>query len=386
MIEFTGIINGEMVEEKVVSAADLIKEFSLPVDPGKESRIRFALHPSQVTVNRADGKERFGESRAFKPFILGSWKGNNYTIRYYQTKIKQGGNKSPRYTPNRIYFFGRGHSLRTPDHLEEIVMLMLHPSCGDSPFKKRNGRIQYRIADPVGDARKQLQSERILDEIRDQVLKASDEYVKQIALGVNLVHKRISKEHADNPIMARVAILELAAKDLSFVVKCLESVQIKTAGIAAKAIEKEQIRLASTGAGRRAWYYSETYGGTEICKVTPNTDSRQALLSHLSMPDERDRFLKGLKLQGADDLEGMGKPVGVEIDENDPSSLIDGAHKMGLINLHPGELKVYEVRDGQFHGRSFFQAESIENWKTQMKANTNQLMINRLKKLVRNAK
>ena len=378
MIECTGILNGKMVEAKVVSAKELIEQFKLPIDPSKQSKVDFRLDNTQVAINLADGKERFSDTRLYKPIIIGSYNGDNYIIRYYKSKVP-GDKGTAKYSPNRVSFLGSGHSVRIPDNLEEAVMFALFPSCADSPFRDRFGKVDYRIAQPLEEAQGKLRVELMRGDVREQILKGSDEWIIQVTSGINLLHGMIDLETAQNHLLARVALLELATKDLNFVVDALDSVQIKAAGIAAKAIEQRQVVLASQGAGQRAWYFSQHYGSKLICNAPVTKDANQALMMHLAMPDEREEFLVTLGMKPK-----RGGEI-VDIDYSDEISIIDGGYKMGLFNIHPVELKVYAVKNGQFDGRPLCQTESLEDWLGQMKEKRNAIMVNRIKSLIKNA-
>lgn len=382
MIEVTGIIKGKMCEGAVVSAKDLIEEFKLPIS---DQRIQFELAESQIAINMADGKERYSDTRMYKPFITGSYNGNNYVIRYYKTRVDQGPQKPPKYTPARLVYLNRSHVIDPASNLEEAVIFALHPLCAKSPFRNPRGKYDYTIASPAEDAKAKLRREVLRDDIRRQILQGTDEWVIMIAAGIHLIHRAFAADVLNDAMQSRVALLDFADKNLALMADTIDSPHVRAVGSAAKALEQGLIRIATGSGARQSWYYGEKIGSSEICKIPAGRDAKEILVDYLSVADQRDEFLTRIGKVNRVEVSAPGEEVR-EIDLDDPSAVIRALKSQGAINIHPGELKVYQVVNGQYDGRAFCKLDSVENWIDQMieKAQNNKPMMNRLKSLLKN--
>ena len=364
MLEFTGNINGEYVEQKLVSAKDLIKNFKL--DLPKSGLLRFELHPSQLAINKADGTEKFAYRRLLLPETEGVSDGERCLIRYYTRKRPGPTPGRYIYFPNRIPQQGKEWTVDVAKDLEIAVLLLLNSKCADSPFHIPGRSVaEYKISDSRKKAQADMAQVEQYQELIERVKTAPDGYIIRVAKGVALREGLIKMEDANDPFVARAELYNMAKTHPERLANALESKDVQIAGLVSDAAATGKIVYRTSQGGVINWMYADQFGGGQICDCPPKTNIQEILIEHLMNPNNLSRFMgklypdtqKGEKVEGGE----------VKSEVLTPQQIAEKAIEEGILVFDPTDNKVY-VMEGKFRSERAFMVvkDDPEKWREEL--------------------
>lgn len=381
MFIITGRFNGETVEDKLVSADELIDYFKLPIKGKQRAAFRLDEESPGIIAVRG-GRKSFAHMRTVQCLINGIGPdGNSYTIQYYRTKTNRPATKNtPGYTdyqPKKLPFKGREASFDLVRQKEEAVLFCLTPMNGDSPFNN-NSLSHFRFYDREAVAQSRLNEGMLYETVRDLILHGDDDKIMRIAKGIKIGRLMIPANETRTAVEAKVALIEMAKKHTKAVAAAINDDSTFTRGLVNDAVESHVIKLISAGGNARAWVWSE--GGTQIMRVSKQQNPREALYDHVSIPENFAQFRSRVDM-----LKGIGgqdAPAQVEANLDDPVQLINAAIESKVITFNPEESKVYILNERrQIDGRAIGKIEDGANWKSEA-ANFSPPQLGRIKKAV----
>jgi hypothetical protein len=185
MFTITGIWKGELADNKMVTAKELIEEYKIPYDKTRKV-IEFELNTKSpsIATKKPDGSLQVSRGRSILCLVEGTINGETCQLRYYTRKIRRPGDTADTYTPTKVEFTGRKLLIDTEKQLEELVLYALSTQCETSPFRKKNEGFSYSIVDAKGRAENSLKEELRTTALRDKVLHhMSDEHIIAFAKG-----------------------------------------------------------------------------------------------------------------------------------------------------------------------------------------------------------
>ena len=220
MLAITGNLNGKPVEDQIISASDVIKLFNLPISKDAE-KIVFELDKKSkgvIAINPVDGSERFAYRSMLKPIATGTYKNESYTVQYYNTR-RQNNKGGYTYSPNRVDFMGKRHSINTDQDLEKAVFFLLHPWCKDSPLRNRNSISRYKLFSAEKESMLKIQEEERHAKLRDMVLQMDDARGIRIAKAISHKHGgTIPQSGTETAATAKASLLVLMRENRSLCV------------------------------------------------------------------------------------------------------------------------------------------------------------------------
>jgi hypothetical protein len=370
MLEVSGEWEGEIVDEKLVSAQDLVKHFNLPFKKG--DKVNFRLHSSVKTKDLASGKLRFADRRQFAPIISGVYKGSMFTIRYYERKRKRTGKKNNGvvYTPLRLAFLGEEMIFDTDREFEKTVFMFLYSSCADSPLRAKRAQKHWEFFRPDQEAAEKLVGFENHEALRLRVMELKDDEAMYIAKAIQMMKGLLSaKVKLTSPAISKLALVDVAMKNPQGLKNALDSLQIEAAATIIRAQEEDQILLRSEKGGR-TWVWHEDQGGTIILKVGSKAGNPvHKLIEHLTSSLEGLSEFKAKLNKETPNLTEL--PVNESnddssIEEMEPDELFKLAVSIGAIGYHPDEQKVYlKNENGQFVGNAL-KANVGPDWESEL--------------------
>lgn len=375
MLRITGLYQGESVEDKLVSADELIKFFELPISG--ETAV-FELDkgsPGVITVNQADGQERFG-NRTIQCTVQGMYQGNSYFIRYYDTAVRNPNTDDMVYTPKKIRFNGKQKAFDLRMEKEQAVLFALSKMCGDSPFHTTRDVSHYRLVNFQARAAANLRYQQMYQEVRNAILNDSDQKSMRIAKAIRVKGEQVSYDQTFTGVEAKAGLLALATRYPVQFAEAYNSPQTLIAGIAREAIDNKKIRAKIIGAGNHMWMYNDS--GMEICRVPPGMDNFTALVTHISDPGIFQAFAN---MVGANDAIDSSAKVGEYVANVAADNLVDQAINKGVVVYDSQANKVYLGSNFQFDpdSRALLSLKDGENWREALHS-LGQVQMNRLKK------
>lgn len=371
MLSITGTYKGQSVEDKVVSARELIEHFKLPISP-KTEKVTFELDKKAkgvIAINAADGRERFAERNTISPLASGTYEGETCQIRYYTSKQKN--KDGVKYTPARVEYTGKRHSVNTRQDLELAVFLMLYPKCADSPIRSRRSPVRYKMYSAEAISKQKIQAEEQYAKLREAILKSDDDYAVRMAKAISHKLRLIPMSETDGPSIAKAALLDLIRTKPDAVRQAMSTPQMEVIGAVMHAQSTGRIEMNPNTAGRTAWYYKET--GEEIVSVPKGKPVLDHLFKHLSDAEEFSDFVE--KIYGA-------KPTVKSVDPtlSEDAQVIKSAIDSGVLQKHPTEPKVYIMVGNQFQDRALKVLDDPDNWKEEMVQSATSTMAARVQK------
>jgi hypothetical protein len=403
MIEITGEWKGEVVEEKLVSAQELVDTFKLPFKKG--DRIHFRLHSSVKTFDIATKRDRYAEERMFKPLINGRYNGGSFIMRYYEQKLNlQRKSEKVRYLPVRLRYKGDETIWDTQRNFELAVFMYLSTMCADSPLRNRRSQKHWEYYEPNVEAEANLKAIERTEALRLRVMEMTDDEVLYTALAIKQLRGMIpSNVKLDTPALARLALVNISMNNPAPLHTALNSVQIEAAAVILEAQDKNMIAMVNEK-GARIWIWSEELGGTVLHKIPTKTGSPlHKLIEHLTstaqglvdfknkvkngadIVEKRDEILKQTAPPETDE-EGESEDDLSDIDEMSPGALIDLAMSLGVALFHPEERKFYLTNEkGQITGRALKSNLDQTDWKTQLAGDFPKNSLGKLKKHIKEA-
>lgn len=259
MFAYTGPWKKEMVEEKLVSAEEMIKEFNLPIDL-KKPTTSFELNMDNQTVaaKDIDGNLKWAKGRNILPKVQGMLNGQSIVAVYYTSKTKRQGDTFFTYTPNRVEFKGKTITLDTQMDLELIVLHAISTMSSISPFRNKRMPAVFNLLDREARAVIGLKAEQEMLALKSKILNEfKDEQVVAIAKG----YRRRDKSKLTVPshvtaMECRVILNEELKRDFSWLKSNLESTSNMLSGIVRDGDDKGRLKYRDIGGGKRMWMYS----------------------------------------------------------------------------------------------------------------------------------
>lgn len=400
MIAITGFINNVIEEDKLVSAQDVVKMFDLPFQIG--DKVRFRVLPKHIKKDRR-GQKRLATRRLLPTLIEGVYKNNQYSIRYYATKVNRPATQHTgaftTYLPRNIELSGEVTDFDTVVDSEIAVMLMLHYKCKNGPFFNNQVDAEYEYVDTEAEAKKALEKELYTQEALDFFKKSKDtEKIMRVAKGfiVPGTGAGVNRSLLDSDVETRMAMIDMAKKFPNQVAAALVDPVVLTRGAIHVAIDDGLIKLVHQAGGTGTYKWSD---GTEITKVKSISGALDSLLKYVLSPDIHDVFFSHLNKNGViSDIQelgeqlkdaGKGEAAEVKVDLTNPVELLKGAIEFKHIILDTSDMKVRYLNDQGEIQKSFplGLVSTVTDWEEELAENikSNTQVMGRLRKLVANS-
>lgn len=204
MLKFTGPLDGQIVENKIISANDLAKMFNLKV---KES-----TYFRMTGIVQTPFGERRPEKVSFMPVVSGYLNGENYVIRYYKRETPRV-NQETKYSPERLFMDQKEQGYSASEDKELVVFMMLSTQCEQSPFKTAKSKPLYRIVDVDAITTQKLEDVTKSNDLTNQILAEKDEVkLISIAKGIEVMGEKIQSHLTTNIDGAKVQLILLQKK------------------------------------------------------------------------------------------------------------------------------------------------------------------------------
>lgn len=385
MLEVTGTLKGKVYHEEILTADQLAELFGLTETLQRREGITFKLNvdnPNVVKRNRADGKMRFPNSYQLTTFINGFFEGANLQIRYYRSKVNNGPNLRPRYSPTRLRMNGKAKAINFRRDKEEALFWLLFPHCKDSPLHDPKRHLAaYVMEDIEKTAALRLNRESLDLKLRTAIMELEDDMAVQIALGIKVGRRSIPPQEAEHPVSAKVALIELSKLDPNAMRDALASKSTMIDGAVVLAKKRGLILIAPGDNQKNAWYYADSLGGERIIGLPANGNPNKELAKYLSTREAWINFqeITGLK-EGVKETEAQVIATeNVPVDED--AAVIQQGLDERCVVLHPTEDKVYIMEPtGHLQDRALLVIKDRKTWKEELLSRANKMIAGRVKK------
>jgi len=310
MFAITGVWKGELADNKMVTAKDLIEEFKIPYDK-KRRIIEFELNTKNpsIATKKPGGKLQVSKGRSILCLIEGTVNGETCQLRYYTRKIRRPGDTADTYFPTKLEFRGRKKLIDSEKDLEELVLFALSNQCETSPFRKSTNSFAYSIVDAQGRAEASIKDAAVTSALRDKVLNhMSDEHIIAFAKGYRSRNRfTLPIQHDASAIECRVAVVEQIEKDRAWVQSALESPGMLLSGLVRDAMDQGKIKSSNVGGGKISWDYTD---GTHIGMVDAKLPGTDGLVEHLITSGKTEEFKQKIGFfNKIEDYEKGGKVI-----------------------------------------------------------------------------
>jgi len=383
MLEVTGILNGQSVKNKIISATELMEALKVRL-PANQDIIRFNLNTKSntvITLNKADGKERYANSFLLTTYINGFYEGQNIQIRYYTSKIDRGGDRPPRYTPEKLTFQGKSQSLSVQTDLEKIVFMYLFPLCSDSPIRDpKYHEVVYSLYDVAKHTDEKWQREELFQEVRSLILNLPDVSAVNIARGIKIGKKKIPVDMQAGARSAKIAMLEMAKDHPGEMHRALTSMDVQVIGAVTEAIEKGFVKQDRKG-NVLNWHYGDLLGGEKITSLKVGENPKQALIDHLMNREAWINFQQVIhSAVGVDSSSQKEEVTEVKAVDPDLADILQAIEER-MVTIHPSEDKIYIMEaSGHLQDRALLAVDNRETWKEELIDRSNKIILGRIRK------
>jgi hypothetical protein len=366
MLEITGYINGETLQNKLVSADELAKLFGVTV-------------PEKLTIeaNKNSKKtDRYGNVRSsvgvnLNTSILGTFQGNEVQILYYTRKPYKDGIPNPQ--PKRMRVQLPNSVIDSTRQKEIAVFTMLHPKCEDSPIKSNRVTTRYKIKNRAKEAQAEIQRRLLIRETENKILlEKNEDLLRRIALGIRVNRQSIGGAQNMTMDELKAALLNLFEKNPYDFANAYSDVTVKIKGLIQEAKMANVIKLQKRG-NIAQWIYTENE--EEIVNVS-GKDKDLALMHFLSdagnFEQHYPRLEAGIKNQRVDKnalaaimARGGTTSETLSIENMTAEELFRYAKDANKIMFYPEEMRVALMDDG-IPGNTLLKIDKITRWETEL--------------------
>lgn len=336
MLKFTGLLKGEMVENKAVSAKQLMEEFGIEL-------------PKTLVVSRAQtGKDRMGQIKGGNVVsaptnISGRHNGDTFFLRYYTSEIRKGKDEYT-YLPKKLKIT-QTKVIDTTKEADVALFLFLHSWCKSGTNDSRFPRLN--IVDKAAESRAKMAAQKALADLKIRILNdADEEKILRIVRGFEFNGQRISTTQASDVATARLALLDMAGKLPAQVSAAMDDSGTAVRGIAGLAIDRGDVVLA---VGK--WNYKD---GTSLCEIKPNQEPEAALAEYIMDNERLATFLTKIHKAAVREIKVEIKPENLaprvkeepKDIEVDSLELLELALEKGVAYHDIAEGKLFLIKDG----------------------------------------
>lgn len=280
MLFVTGQFKGKNVEMQLVSAEDLLSEFGIK----KKERVAFKYHPNVTRydpLNKIVKKPaRIGPGPEFRGIHPN---GGEVMIRFaYRTPTKNPKTGHYRNDPNNL-FFHDNMLLKWSENADLIAWFLLHPSCADSPIRRKGEKASWMLDDREAAAQKEFAKVNKTMDLMQEISGETDELkLRRIALalkgklrinnpasmGLNELKASLGKKAMEHP-----EEFEYAYRDTATMMR----------GIISHAIRSGLTVQRNAGGGQTAIHWKDDINaGALICRVPAGSNVVEHLVGYLS--------------------------------------------------------------------------------------------------------
>lgn len=366
MLEVTGTFKGEAVTAKAVTAAEVAKELGINLPLGRLSFELDRKSKGTVTVNQADGQERFSRQRNFAPVARGHHNGNTLEIRYYTSKTQT--KDGPKYRPSRVEYLGDKHTVDASGNPELALIFVCLPACSDSPIRGRNSQPHYKIRNKQAEAHARIRRDEDYDILRGAVLKMPSAFAMALAKGISHETGVIPNDHTETEVEAKAALLDLARSNPELLQKSMSSTRAIAAGTVLEAQSQGAIECVPDNSGRHVWKMSEANGGELLFKVPKGKPVLDTFIPEAMGEELLAKIRASIGAQGG------------PLEDLPPSNVIERAITEGVVIFKPDESKCYIMEGGHLQGKALRVIEDPANWKQELMEKANENMAARVLK------
>ena len=335
-IEITGSVKGEYFNEKLISPRELIKLFNIPIK--EDGTNYFTLADRYKVKDKLNGGFRHSQGVSLAGEVSGSYNGESYILRAFDTKRPNPNGQGFLYFPRAIESFTGAIMPFSSNHLDLAVWAYLCPRCKESPFRTPGRDFHYAIHDPEMISKKQMEALKREGDLLNKIMEISDESVMNLARGMVVKGQQIGVTAESTPSSVRIQMFNLAKMDPDAFSNGLENAEFEYRGRIGRLYDKGIILSAPDGNGT----IMKWNDGTQIIRVSRGQDAIEAIFQHsLSQPEQF--FATAKKLEQKDNSETLAKNT----DFKKVLSSIDGAKKEKKVEKkNDNDIEVVEVENG----------------------------------------
>lgn len=380
--ELTGNFKGQMVQNHLVSAQDLIEMFNIPLRSDDKVLV-FTLHKSAIGLNVADNQPKNAVLRGISCVISGVHNGEGFMIRYYKTRnIKPNQTTAQvlyNYTPKRVFWKGKTTLIDPASDFDLAVFLYLYPKNEQSPIRNPRSPVEIRYDNIAERVKAKRENQSLLASLFSRIPGENGLKILRIAKGlsiqtpnglVSISSSDLFGNTMDEQIeAARVAVFELAQKYPTDVAAALDSDEVLIRGMLYQAIDDSKIVYQPIAGGYGGWFWYDT--NEEIVKVAPGQDSRKVLVSYVMNPSNYEEMSSRLS----------GSPVAIDKEDK---TIVEDAFASGILVLAEDN-KVYLKVEGETQKRALYVPDNPDEWIQELSKNLNNISKNRIKSAMSHA-
>ena len=336
MLKYTGIFQGEIVEDRMVQAKQLAKELGIEL-------------PKTLVVSKIGrGKDKFGQAKEpasvnCPTFISGTHEGESFFLRYYTREIRKGKDDFS-YLPKSLNV-RQTKTIDAEKEADVALFLYLHKMCKSGTNDGRSPKLV--IVDKAAEAKSKMAAQKALNEMKKSILQEEDgEKIMRIARGFEFNGYRIPTTEISDVDTAKLALLTASERYPSQIARAMTDDATTVRGIAGLAIDRGTVYLTTQG-----WSFTD---GVRVCDVKQGQDPESALIEHLSYNENLAGFLnklyqaevRSIKVDiKPENLASRAKPEPVDVTV-DSVELLSMLLEKGIVQHEASTGKAYIVKEG----------------------------------------
>lgn len=340
MFAVTGYFKGESVEEKTVSAKELMELFGVP-QPINEVEI---FERNKSKKNKLTGEEQAPLSQGLVCFFEATTPdGEPIKIRYFRNKTKKDRDRVV-YEPHNYKIKART-TIATSKRLEEYVFLYIHPRNAKSPVASKMP--WYTHVNVAENVEKEYKSQMALKAVLAQIDIADDDKVIIIAKGfktknaeISVGSIEVSKDDKIRSMAARTQLTRMAQLYPNEVAVAMGDDVTYIRGMVQEAIDRNYLKSEPVPGGAKIWKW---INGQEILRTKAGEDAKVALINYAISAEGYLNFhenfskVRGVAVQNEEILTGAkARDLGsiAVIKKAADENLLKYAHDSGAVMIH----------------------------------------------------
>lgn len=336
MLKYTGIFQGEIVEDKIVQAKQLAKELGIDL-------------PKSLVISKVSrGKDKFGQAKEpasvnCPTLVSGTHEGESFFLRYYTREVRKGKDDFS-YLPKSLNV-RQTKTIDAEKEADVALFLYLHKMCKSGINDGRSPKLV--IVDKAAEAKSKMAAQKALNEMKKSILQEEDgEKIMRIARGFEFNGYRIPTTEISDVDTAKLALLTASERYPAQIARAMTDDATTVRGIAGLAIDRGTVYLTTQG-----WSFTD---GQRVCDVKQGQDPESALIEFLSHNENLASFLNKIYQAEVRKINVEIKPENLATREKaepvdvtvDSVGLLDMALEKGVVQHEPSTGKAYILREG----------------------------------------
>ena len=206
------LVNGGKFKNEQMTADEVIDFFGIKVKPNGFGFVEF------VYCDAFNKKDRHGQKRVLNllsltPLVRGVYKGESYSVRWFQSMNEDNGRKT--FFPTRIRFSPDEESLQWASAKEKIIARIFLKDCADSPLRgDHDKRAIYKVMDRNVEATGKVTFAREQSRLVMEILDMEESKLRRKAKGIRVKGRHISNVPKKSIGQVQDELINLISVDL----------------------------------------------------------------------------------------------------------------------------------------------------------------------------